>query len=197
MNDKISALLRSIKELDDAIEADLCKKRAEFRFTLEQRKIRFEEDVLRQHRLLKTGLIQHLRQISLRELVTAPIIYGMIFPFALVDFCVTVYQLACFPMYGLAKVRRNDYLIFDRSNLAYLNAFEKLDCFYCSYVNGLISYVKEIAALTEQYFCPIKHAQRILQAHLHYNEFVDFGDAQAFRRRLEAFRRDLEKSAER
>ena len=194
MNDKISALLRSIKELEDAIEDDLGKKRAEFRFTFEQRKIRFEEDVLLQHRRLKTGLIQHFRQVPLRELVTAPIIYGMIFPFALLDLCVTAYQITCFPMYGIAKVRRSEYLIFDRSNLAYLNVIEKIDCFFCSYVNGLISYVKEIAALTERHFCPIKHARRILQAHSHYNRFVDFGDAQAFRRKLERLRRDLEKT---
>jgi hypothetical protein len=68
--------------------------------------------------------------------LTAPVIYALIVPFALLDLFVTVYQAVCFPAYGIPKVRRSDYLVFDRGHLAYLNALEKLNCAYCSYPTG-------------------------------------------------------------
>jgi len=49
---------------------------------------------------------------------------------------ITVYQSVCFPIYGVARVKRSDYLAFDRGQLAYLNAIEKFNCVYCSYGNG-------------------------------------------------------------
>jgi hypothetical protein len=103
----------------------------------------------------------------------------------LLDLSVTIYQAVCFPAYGIEKVHRKDYLVFDRHHLAYLNALEKLNCAYCSYANGLIAYVREIAARTEQYWCPIKHARRVIGAHPHYSRFEDFGDAEGYRKRLE------------
>lgn len=77
----------------------------------------------------------------------------------------SIYQAVCFPAYGLVKVRRIDYLVFDRRHLAYLNALEKLNCAYCSYANGIIAFVREVAGLTEKHWCPIKHARRVLAAH--------------------------------
>ena len=65
-------------------------------------------------------------------------------------------------------MRRRDYFVFDRHHLAYLNAIEKLNCAYCSYANGLVAYVREIAGRTEQFWCPIKHARRAIGAHAHY-----------------------------
>ena len=41
-------------------------------------------------------------------------------------------------------MRRRDYPVFDRAHLAYLNPLEKLNCAYCSYANGLLSFVKEV-----------------------------------------------------
>ena len=35
----------------------------------------------------------------------------------------------------------------------------------CEYANGLIAYLREITAHTEEYFCPIKHAHKILGTH--------------------------------
>jgi len=78
--------------------------------------------------------------------------------------------------------------------LPYLNVIEKFNCFYCSYANGLASYVREIGARTEQYWCPIKHARRIRDAHTHYNRFFAFGDAESFARGLERLRKELEGS---
>ncbi len=117
--------------------------------------------------------------------LTAPFIYALIIPLVLLDIFVSIYQAVCFPTYGIEKVKRSDYLVFDRGHLAYLNALEKLNCAYCSYANGLLAYAHEIAGRTEAYWCPIKHARKTAGAHANYIDFVPFGDADAYRKRVE------------
>ena len=97
----------------------------------------------------------------------------------------------CFRAYGIARVSRSDYIALDRGRLAYLNWIEALNCAYCGYGNGVIAYVREISSRTEQYWCPIKHAVRISDPHKRYYEFLEFGDAEGYRARLESFRAGL------
>jgi hypothetical protein len=96
------------------------------------------------------------------------------------DGSVALYQLVCFPIYGIPRLRRKDYLVFDRGRLAYLNIIEKVGCIYCSYANGLLALITEIAARSEQYFRPIKQAHRLLQTHSRYGRFLPYGDARAY-----------------
>jgi hypothetical protein len=115
----------------------------------------------------------------------------MIVPIGLLDLWVTAYQMVCFRAYGIARVRRSRYIVIDRQHLAYLNTIEKLNCVYCGYANGVFAYVREITGRTEQYWCPIRHAKRVQAPHTHYRHFVDYGDADAYRRRLIALRNEL------
>ena len=191
MSPQIGELVEKIRQLEAELEVELARRREELRFELIGRKVRFEQEIRQRHKAFKTGLLRYLAQARLRNLVSAPVIYAMIFPLLLLDLCVTLYQFTCFPLYRIPKVRRRDYLVFDHHRLAYLNAIEKLNCAYCSYGNGLLSYIKEIVARTEQYWCPIKHAQRVLQAHSRYSRFIDYGDAEAYRREQEKLRCDF------
>lgn len=191
MTPQIGELIERIRGLEEELELELAKRRDELRFSLENHKVRFEQEILQRHKEFKIGLLRYLRQARFRNLITVPIIYAMFFPLLLLDLFVTVYQFTCFPLYRIPKVSRRDYLIFDRHSLAYLNAIEKINCVYCSYGNGLLSYVREIVARTEQYWCPIKHAQRLLEAHSSYSKFTDFGDAEAYRCELEKLRCDF------
>jgi hypothetical protein len=88
-------------------------------------------------------------------------------------------------------VSRREYFVIDRHKLAYLNGIEKVNCTFCSYANGLISYVREVTARTEQYWCPIKHARAIQMPHQRYHFFFDYGDAAGYRRDLATLRRTL------
>jgi hypothetical protein len=162
MNPKIAALAAKIQILEAELEAELAQRRAELSVGLERGRAFFEEEVLRRHRELRTRLSTYLLNARPLVVLTAPVIYVVIVPLVLLDLFVTIYQRVCFPVYGIPKVNRGDYLIFDRHHLAYLNALEKLNCAYCSYANGLIAYVREIAGRTEQYWCPIKHARRVI-----------------------------------
>ena len=137
--------------------------------------------------------MRYLADTSRRHLVSAPDIYSMILPLLFLDLCVFVYQWVCIPLYRIARVKRRDDFAFDREQLAYLNLVEKLNCGYCAYSNGLLAYVQEIVARTEQYWCPIKHARRVLNSHAHYPAFVDFCDAQAYRQELKSLRRQLQR----
>ena len=191
MNPIIDELLDRIRRIEDEIEEETKRRRAELHADFEHRRIRFEQEVLEQHRRFKMGLLKYLRDAELRNVVTAPVIYFVFFPMLLLDLIVTAYQYICFPLYGIPCVRRRDYLVFDRAHLAYLNLIEKFNCAYCSYGNGLAAYFKEVVGRTEQFWCPIKHARRVLQAHPYYGGFVDYGDAEAYRRDLQALRADL------
>ena len=101
----------------------------------------------------------------------------------------------CFPIYRITQVKRGDYIVLDRFHLGYLNFFERFHCTYCGYANGLLAYAVEIAARTEQYFCPIKHARKVLGNHARAERFLDYGDATDYHARLEAYRTALEKEA--
>lgn len=107
--------------------------------------------------------------------------YFCAIPFVLLDLVVRMYQAICFPIYGIPKVDRGAYLIFDRGRLPYLNVIEKAGCVYCSYANGVLAYIGEIVARTEQHFCPIKHASAEARAHSRYSRFLPYGDAEAYR----------------
>jgi hypothetical protein len=123
-------------------------------------------------------------------ILTTPVIWMCIIPIFLVDVIGSFYQAICFPIYGIPKVKRRDYLAFDRHRLTYLNWAEKFNCDYCAYANGILAYFTEIAARTEQHWCPIKHAGCVKCAHSRYKNFFDFGDAEKYRAHVEEIRRD-------
>ena len=191
MNPKISELLDRIREIEHQIEEETKRRRAELQTDFEDKRVRFEREVLAQHRRFKTGLLNYMITANWLSVLTAPVIYSVFVPLLLLDVFVTVYQHVCFPVYGIARVKRSDYFVYDRTHLAYLNVIEKVNCAYCSYGNGLMAYAREIVARTEMYWCPIKHARKVLQAHPYYAGFVDYGDAQSYQRELERLRAQL------
>jgi len=196
MTDSITSIITQIRALEHELEAEFAKQRAGLRYGLEHGKVQFEEAIIRRHRQLRTGLARYLLNARPLVVLSAPIIYSLIIPFAVVDAWVSIYQAICFRVYGIAQVRRSRYMVFDRAGLPYLNALEKLNCAYCSYVNGVIAYVREVGSCTEQYWCPIKHARRVLGAHPRYLDFEEYGEGEQYREKLEALRAKLAKEPE-
>jgi len=181
MNPAVKTLLGRIRALETELEAELARQRIGLQYRIDQGRIAFEAAILQRHRELKTRLHRYVLDANWLSILTAPVIYAMLIPIALLDIGLTLYQWICFPAYGIARVRRRDYLIFDRGHLAYLNLIEKINCAYCSYANGVIAYGREIAGRTEQYWCPIKHARRAIGTHAYYSGFAEFGDVASFR----------------
>ncbi|MGA8143270.1 MAG: hypothetical protein WB987_05205 [Candidatus Acidiferrales bacterium] len=160
-------------------------------YELRKGKVWFSEEIRREHRKLRTSLWRYIRHSRFFVALTAPFIYACVIPFLLLDVFVTVYQAFSFPIYGIPKVPRDSYILFDRGKLCYLNFLERLNCQYCAYANGLIAYVTEVAARTEQHWCPIKHARRIPSPHSRYSHFLPYGDASAYRERIDEVRDDF------
>ncbi len=192
MKQHIDELLARIATLQNELDDEYRKAREEWA----RKKAELADEFARQQRRYKTGLFRFLIRSNLMVVLTAPVIYVGWVPFLLMDLFVTLYQTVCFPIYRIPKVKRSDYIVFDREDLPYLNIIEKFNCFYCSYGNGVAAYLREVAARTEQYWCPIKHARRIRAAHDRYPKFFDHGDAAAFQQGLNRLRRqydDVEK----
>ena len=192
MNDRVRHLLAQLEAAEKELEKALQERQIHFNFSIKGKRVEFEDSVKQAHKQLKIGLIKWLGNRPL-NLITAPIIYSMIFPMLLLDLCVSFYQFTCFPIYKIPRVKRNDFIIFDRHHLSYLNWIEKSHCMYCTYGNGLLAYATEIIARTEQYFCPIKHARKMMGRHARYARFVEYGDAEDYQAKLEQFRTDLAK----
>lgn len=120
--------------------------------------------------------------------LTVPLVYWCVVPFVLLDASISLYQAACFRVYQIPRVRREDPFHFDRSHLPYLNALEQLHCFYCSYATGLASYLTEVVARTEQHWCPTTLAK----PHSRYGKFVAHNNALAYREGLPVVRTDFD-----
>lgn len=136
MRSHLDELLARIRALQEDVEQEYSQQRGVW----EAKRRELAGELARQQRRHRVGLVRLLRQSNLLVVLTAPVIYFGWIPFLLMDLFVTTYQAVCFPIYGIPKVRRSDYLVFDREDLPYLNAIEKFNCFYCSYGNGGAAY---------------------------------------------------------
>lgn len=189
MNDRVDELLERIKRAQAELLNEIQNRQQQFFYYIQKKKIRFEPNIKKQHRYLAKSLLRYILGANLLNILTAPFVWLCLFPALFLDIVVSLYQMVCFPVYGIPKVKRSEYLIIDRQYLAYLNILEKLNCVFCSYFGGLIAYVGEIAARTEQYWCPIKHAHALKTIHDRYHNFLDYGDANAYCNSLEKVRK--------
>ncbi len=192
MNKEINELLNQIKKLESELLDTIQNQQQVQDYHIEKKRILFNRDIKNQHKNYLQSLIDYFSNASPGNILTAPVIWAVVLPAVLLDISVSTYQFICFPVYGIPKVKRADYIVFDRHYLNYLNFIEKINCAYCSYFNGMIAYVQEIAARTEQYWCPIKHARRISSIHSRYQHFLDYGDAKAYRSQKDKIRRQFD-----
>ncbi|MFH1286931.1 MAG: hypothetical protein ABII02_04250 [Candidatus Magasanikbacteria bacterium] len=117
------------------------------------------------------------KQLFFRHFLSAPFIYSVIIALVTMDILVEIYHRMCFPIYGLDYVRRREYIKIDRHKLSYLNWFQKINCVYCGYANGLLHYVSEIAGVTEAYWCGIQHQKsKTFHPTSHQVSFLQYGD---------------------
>jgi len=174
----IDELVHRIRELEEKLDQAIDERRQLFSYEVRKRRVRFEQAVRQRHRQLKTGIFRYLFRSGFLSVLFAPMVYVLILPLVILDIFVSLYQFICFPVYGIEKVKRSDFIVIDRHQLSYLNAIEKLNCVYCGYANGLLAYSRMIAGQSEAHFCPIKHARRSRGQHGHYWLFSEYGDAE-------------------
>ena len=191
MNPRVNELLENMAKLEDEFHAELRARERDFqaRFVNTMAEIRAASDDL-QARVQSAA--EEVAQHSLwRHILSIPFIYVMIVPLVIMDFMLTIYQQICFRLYRIPTVSRSAHFVIDRQLLASLNLVDKFNCMYCGYGNGVFSYGREVISRTEQYWCPIKHAQKILDESARYQQFLDYGDTEDYHDKLETYREDL------
>jgi len=193
MNERVNDLLEKIKRLKFGlhleIEEELKRAQQQLNYTFHKKKIIWERNTLQAQKELKENLSKFFRDSNFFFVLSSPVIYALIIPLVMLDLFLTVYQAVCFPLYNITKVKRSDYLVIDRHQLAYLNVIEKINCTYCGYGNGLLAYGMEIASLTEKFWCPIKHARKIKDVPPRYHKYANFGDAKKYREKIGLMRK--------
>ncbi|MEO8582099.1 MAG: hypothetical protein ABI425_06030 [Patescibacteria group bacterium] len=99
-------------------------------------------------------------------------IYFMIIPLVFLDICTTLYQLIYFSALGIPKISKRQFIVMERWDLNKLNFWQKINCVYCEYANGLLAWAKAVGNQTEIYSCAIRH-QHALKGHEHEKKFYD------------------------
>lgn len=193
MNERMQNILNRMRVLEEELEVALQEHEEKVRYRIEGTKVRFEKQIRESHRQLKTKWREWFAGSRVQSIISLPFIYGMIVPFVLLDFSLFCFQVVCFRLYDIKPVTRSDYVVIDRHRLSYLNFFEKTNCVYCSYVNGLIAYAREIAGRTEQYWCPIKHARKVKGSHARHRNFIPYGEAENMQVKIVGYRKDLKR----
>ncbi len=189
---KIDELLGKIAVLERELSEELHQKQDEILYTIRRKKVLFSEEMRKRHRELAARWSDYVYDSGVMIVLTIPLIWCALIPAVILDVVVAAYQWVCFPIYGIPRVRRGDYVVIDRHALSYLNLIEKLNCVYCGYFNGVMAYVREVAARTEQYWCPIRHARPVRTVHGRYKKFFAYGDAEGYRSGLERVRHDFD-----
>lgn len=193
MHDEIRRILGEIRALEGELREKVHAQEEQLAFRIRGRRIEFTEEIRAAHRKARVGIIRWVASGDIRNILSAPFIFALIIPFALLDLFLCVYHAVCFRLYRLPPVPRADYVVIDRHHLHYLNILQKLNCVYCGYVNGVIAWARELASVTEQYWCPIKHARKVRGSHTRYAQFIDYGDAEAVEVRVVDLRAELRK----
>lgn len=172
----LETLRDGLIEAREALENEYDRRRKNLGGRFEQGRLVFGDEIRARQRAARQKFGEYVRAIRPLNVITAPVIYSVVVAFVLLDLWVTLYMWVCFPAYGIPRVRRRDHVVIDRHMLPYLNLVQKFNCLYCGYGNGVIAYAREVAARTEAYWCPIKHARRWEGGHEHYAGFMDYGD---------------------
>lgn len=181
MKSKISAILLEIEKKKKDLKNEYINLMEKYGFSLKWWKIKFNSEVRKQNKKYKISVYQSFLWTRFREFLSIPFIYWMIIPAVFLDISLFIYQQTAFRLYKIPIVRKHDYIIYDRWKLDYLNWIQKVNCIYCTYVNGLFAYAVEVWWRTERYWCPIKHSQKLNSAHSWECDFADYWDPQWFK----------------
>ena len=180
MKSRIGQILQEIQLKREELREEYEKMMKKYDFSLEKGKIHFTQKAKEYQKRFRVPLHLYVIPKKYKHLLSGPFIYGMVFPALFLDLCLFIYQQTAMRLYGIPLVKRGEYIIYDRKHLSYLNGIQKINCLYCSYVNGLFSYAVEVAWRTEKYWCPIKAARSKKWGHDWEEFFADYGDPEEF-----------------
>ncbi|MFC2073449.1 hypothetical protein ACFLRS_01185 [Campylobacterota bacterium] len=193
MNDKIKEIVEEIEAMKLKLAEEIAQQENHISYEIHNGYVKFEKEVLAKQKENMKNLLTWFGEVPLLHLLSAPLVYGMVIPAILLDVILFVYQHVVFRIFKFGFIKRSDYIIYDHQYLGYLNPIEKLNCLYCSYFNGLMQYASAIAGRTELFFCPIKHAKKIVYEHNYYDKYLAYGEGKDYQKKLKALRKNSQK----
>lgn len=175
MDSKIKHIQAKIDELELALYEEYERLAFKYGFSIEQKRVEFRQKFRERNRTFRIPAWKYAFPVNIRHFLSIPFIYPMIVPTVILDIFLNLYNWTAMPLYRIPLVRRSDYIVFDRQFLDYLNWIQKLNCIYCSYVNGVFAFAVELGGRTERYWCPIKAAHKRPPRNNWYCDYADFG----------------------
>jgi len=181
---RIKRIIEKIDSLNDSLRIEYTRLAEKYGFFVRKRTVVFIEKFNERNKTFRIPAWKYVVPKNIRHVMSLPFIYVIIVPSIILDLFISLYNITALPLYHIPKVKRKDHFIYDRQFLSYLNVIQKVNCMYCSYVNGLFSYAREIAARTERYWCPVKAAHRPKTYHSWYKDFADYGNPEEWNRKF-------------
>lgn len=109
------------------------------------------------------------------NLIAAFSCYICIIPLIFMDIFLWQFQNIYFRTFEIPIVDRKKYIVFDRYRLHKLTRWQKFNCLYCEYANGIVAYAKVVVNRMELYSCAIKHVHQPLGQE-HHRDFFERKD---------------------
>ncbi|MGZ8136747.1 MAG: hypothetical protein ACXW1W_07165 [Methylococcaceae bacterium] len=114
MPTQLEILLDKIKALENELVEELQKQQEEFAYEIRKRRVYFEANVIVRHKQYAKRLLRYITDAPLGHILSAPFIWLCLVPMLAMDAAISLYHSVCFPIYGIPKVKRQDYIVFDR-----------------------------------------------------------------------------------
>ncbi len=193
MSDRIREMIEEIEAMKVKLGEEIAQEEKDISYEIQNGYVKFEKEVFDRQKENMKHLLAWFSEIPFLHLLSSPLVYAMIIPALFLDIMLFIYQKVVSRVFHLEFNKRNDYIVFDRQYLGYLNVIEKFNCLYCSYFNGLMQYASSIASRTELFFCPIRHAKKIAYRHEYYDAYLIYGDGEKYQEELKELRKKFQK----
>ncbi|MEQ8200586.1 MAG: hypothetical protein ABRQ24_04070 [Syntrophomonadaceae bacterium] len=175
MDSKIRQIQQKIDELEAALQHEYEFLAEKYGFSIHQKRIEFLHTFRERNKTFRIPAWKYAIPVNIRHVLSIPFIYMMVVPTIILDLFLTMYNWTALPLYRIPVVKRRDYIVYDRQFLDYLNWIQKINCVYCTYVNGVFAYAVELGGRTERYWCPIKAAKKRPARNNWYSDYADYG----------------------
>jgi hypothetical protein len=113
-------MLEKIDGLNKAMEREYARLAKRYGFSLRGRRVIFLKNIRKRNRQFRISSWRYIIPKNIRHVLSLPFIYSMIIPAVILDIFLTLYHHVAFSLYHIPKVRRRDYIVFDRRFLDYL-----------------------------------------------------------------------------
>lgn len=182
LTNEYDEIKRKYESKKEKFTKDYNQFKEKYEFKIEWRKIIWNKNRVKELKKDKQSILDSFFSVTVRELLSFPFIWMMLIPAFILDIGLFIYQQTALRLYRVPLVKRSDYIVFDRGQLAYLNWIQKIDCIYCSYFNWIMQFAVEVAWRTEKYWCPIKHATKKAGSHDWEKYFAEYWDSKEFKK---------------